>query len=118
MVVVVRTRYDFFNTNSHYFSPGYFCCVHVNILFYYEVDHSELNILRGINMSQTIETIIDRIKNLTVFDITVEMPSSFEFDGRVPFDIFISGSAATFKVYAANEQEAKQKVDEYLGSTL
>lgn len=69
-------------------------------------------------MSQTIETIIDRIKNLAVFDITVEMPSSFEFDGQVPFDIFISGSTATFKVYAANRQEAEQKVDEYLGSSL
>ena len=68
-------------------------------------------------MSETIETIIDRIKNLVVFDITVELPDSFTFNGQVPFDIFIKGSTAIFKVYAANEAEAKQKIDDYV-STL
>lgn len=68
-------------------------------------------------MSQTIETIMDRIKNLSIFDITIEMPPLFSFNGVVPFDVTIKGNIATFKVCAVDITEAKLKLDNYV-STL
>ncbi len=67
-------------------------------------------------MSQTIETIIDRIKNLSIFNITVDLPDEFTFKGIVPFDVKIIGREATFTLYALNFEEASQKINNYVST--
>jgi hypothetical protein len=65
-------------------------------------------------MSQTIEKIMDRIKNLNEFEVTKDIPEGFSFNGTVPFDITIKGSIGTFKVLAVDINEADQKITKYI----
>lgn len=65
-------------------------------------------------MSQTIDTILDRIKNLKVFDVEVDIPEGFYFSGVIPFDATISQNKGIFKVYASTQEEADEKVNSYL----
>ena len=59
------------------------------------------------------EAIMDRIKNLSEYEIEAIIPEDFEFDGVVPFDMSIAGGVAWVKVVAASMEEAKLKVNEY-----
>ena len=65
-------------------------------------------------MTQTISEIMNRIKNLSEFQIETELPDGFQFHGTVPYDITITDNKATFKVYALNTEEAVEKVNQYL----
>jgi hypothetical protein len=65
-------------------------------------------------MSETIGTILDRIKNLQVFDVEVDIPDGFFFSGVIPFDATISQNKGIFKVYASNQEEANERVNSYL----
>ena len=65
-------------------------------------------------MTQTIEKIMNRIKNLKEFEIATELPDGFQFHGTVPYDIVINENKAVFKVYALNTEEAVEKVNQYL----
>ena len=65
-------------------------------------------------MSETIGTILDRIKNLKVFDVEVDIPEEFHFSGVIPFDATISQNKGIFKVYASSQEEATEKVNSYL----
>jgi len=65
-------------------------------------------------MAQTIEEIINRIKNLDEFEIETVLPDGFQFHGTVPYDITIKENKAIFKVYALNTEEAVEKVNQYL----
>lgn len=65
-------------------------------------------------MTQTIEQVIDRLKNLKEFTIAVDVPEGIRFGGVVPFDATISKNKGTFKVFALTEDEARQKVNEFL----
>lgn len=65
-------------------------------------------------MSQTINQVMNRIKNLREFTITVDIPEGIRLSGVVPFDTSISENKGTFKVYALTEEEATQKVSEFL----
>ena len=65
-------------------------------------------------MSETIGTILDRIKNLKVFDVKVDIPEGFHFSGVIPFDASISQNKGVFKVYASTQEEADEKVNSYL----
>lgn len=65
-------------------------------------------------MAETIQKIMDRIKNLNEFIITKDIPEGFRFNGTVPFDIKIKDNQATFKVYALDINEADKKIVNYL----
>lgn len=73
-----------------------------------------LNIVKGIFMSETINAVLDRIKNLKVFDVEVDIPEGFFFSGVIPFDATISQNKGIFKVYASTQEEADEKVNSYL----
>jgi hypothetical protein len=60
--------------------------------------------------------IMKRIKTLQAFTIEREIPESFEFDGKVPYDMKIMEGIAYIKVYAVDVEEANQRVDEFLSS--
>lgn len=65
-------------------------------------------------MSETIGSVLDRIKNLKVFDVEVDIPEDFYFSGVIPFDATISQNKGIFKVYASSQEEATEKVNSYL----
>ena len=53
-------------------------------------------------MSQAeFDIVMNRIKNLTEYEVQVFIPEDFEFDGPVPYDMSISGDTAWVKVIAA-----------------
>jgi len=59
------------------------------------------------------ENVMNRIKNLTEYEVQVTVPNEFEFDGPVPFDMSISGGTAWVKVIATSIEEATMKANEY-----
>lgn len=59
------------------------------------------------------DVIMNRIKNLTEYEIQVNIPEDFQFDGVVPYDMSISGDVAWVKVVAETMEEAKLKANEY-----
>lgn len=66
------------------------------------------------NMSQAeFDIVMNRIKNLTEYEVQVTMPEDFTFDGPVPFDMSISGDTAWVKVIAETLEEAKLRVYDY-----
>ena len=68
-------------------------------------------------MSQAeFDVIMNRIKNLTEYEIQVHIPEDFEFNGVVPYDMSISGDTAWVKVVAATLEEAKLKAYDYFES--
>jgi hypothetical protein len=68
-------------------------------------------------MSQAeFDIVMNRIKNLTEYEVQVHIPDDFEFNGVVPYDMSISGDTAWVKVIAASMEEAKLKVYEYFES--
>lgn len=65
-------------------------------------------------MSQAeFDIVMNRIKNLTEYEVQVHIPEDFMFDGPVPYDMSISGDTAWVKIVAASLEEAKLKVYEY-----
>jgi hypothetical protein len=46
----------------------------------------------------------------------VPFPKDFEFDGKVPYDMSISGDCAFVKVVAESIEEAMLKANEYFES--
>ena len=61
----------------------------------------------------TIEQIINRIKRLEQFVVKVSVPEEFAFSGAVPFDIEIAGSTAMVTVWAASQEEAQRRAEEF-----
>jgi hypothetical protein len=59
------------------------------------------------------DAVMNRIKNLTEFEVQVDIPEDFQFDGIVPYDMSISGGKAFVKVVATSIGEAKLKAMEY-----
>lgn len=65
-------------------------------------------------MSQAeFDIVMNRIKNLTEYEVQINVPEDFIFDGPVPFDMSISGDTAWVKVIAETLEEAKLKANEY-----
>lgn len=60
---------------------------------------------------------MQRIKSLREFTIERELPEDFSFTGQVPYDMKISEGIAYVKIYAADLEEANQKVDDFLNNT-
>ena len=59
------------------------------------------------------DIIMNRIKNLTEYEIQVHIPEDFDFYGPVPYDMSISGDTAWVKVIAETLEEAKLKAYDY-----
>lgn len=65
-------------------------------------------------MSNIVNDLINRVKNLREFKIYAHIDGYIMFDGVVPFDVSIKGNIATFKVLALNKEEAQAKVNDWL----
>ena len=65
-------------------------------------------------MTQTINELMDRLKNLREFTITVDVPDGITLSGVIPFDMNISKNKGTFRVLAVSEEEAKERVNAFL----
>jgi hypothetical protein len=61
-----------------------------------------------------MDKLMSRIKSLQEYTIERELPEDFTFGGHVPYDMKISNGTAFIKVYAADLEEANDKVDEFL----
>lgn len=68
------------------------------------------------SMTTEFDKVMNRIKNLTEYEVMVPFPKDFEFDGKVPYDMSISGDFAFVKVIAESIEEATFKANEYFES--
>lgn len=68
-------------------------------------------------MTEPIRQVLDRIKGLKQFVVRVPVPEEFRFTGAVPFDLEIVGSIALATVWAATQQEAQQRAEEFFNDT-
>jgi hypothetical protein len=59
------------------------------------------------------DVVMNRIKNLTEYEVQVTVPEDFQFEGPVPYDMSISGDTAWVKVLATSIEEATLKANEY-----
>ena len=66
-----------------------------------------------VSMTREFNRVMERIKNLTEYEVMVPFPKDFEFDGVVPYDMSISGDKAFVKVIAESIEEATLKANEY-----
>jgi hypothetical protein len=69
-----------------------------------------------LRMTTEFNKVMNRIKNLTEYEVMVPFPKDFEFDGKVPYDMSISGDFAFVKVIAESIEEATFKANEYFES--
>lgn len=61
-----------------------------------------------------IKQVMDRIKSLEEFEVWIDLPDTFEFRGRSPFDIYITNNnVALVKVVAASAEEALKKAHDF-----
>ena len=58
--------------------------------------------------------LINRAKNLKLFEVEREIDNGILFNGAVPFDIRANQDKAWFKVYATTLEEAEAQVDTWL----
>lgn len=65
-------------------------------------------------MTQPINEILNRIKNLREFIVNVDIPNGLQLNGVIPYDVSINGTKGRFKIYASSKEEAEQKINEYL----
>ena len=68
-------------------------------------------------MTDTIQQVLDRIKGLQQFVVRVSIPEEFRFTGTVPFDMEIVGSVAMVTVWAATQDEAQQRAEQFFQNT-
>ena len=68
-------------------------------------------------MTDTIRQVLDRIRGLKQFVVRVPVPEEFRFTGSVPFDLEIVGSVAMVTVWAADQQEAQTRAEEFFNDT-
>ena len=68
-------------------------------------------------MTEPIRKVLDRIKGLKQFVVRVPVPKEFHFTGAVPFDMEIVGSVAMVTVWAATQEEAQTRAEEFFQNT-
>lgn len=68
-------------------------------------------------MTDTIQQVLNRIKELKQFVVRVPVPEEFRFTGTVPFDMEIVGSVAMVTVWAADQTEAQQRAKKFFQNT-
>jgi hypothetical protein len=62
-----------------------------------------------------IKQLLDNIKGMDYFTVTIQLNAPLQFNGVVPFDMSINKDhLAKFKVLARNKDDAMTKVMEYL----
>ena len=61
-----------------------------------------------------VKNLLNTIKNKQVYEVESDLPETFRFSGRVPFDMVINGNHVIAKVLASNLEEAQQHLDYYL----
>jgi hypothetical protein len=62
-----------------------------------------------------IKQLLDNIKGMDYFTVTIQLNAPLQFNGVVPFDMSINKDhLAKFKVLASNKDDAMTKVMEYL----
>ena len=62
-----------------------------------------------------IKEMLDNIKGMDYFTVTIQLNEPIRFNGIVPFDISVNKDhLAKFKVLASNKDDAMTKVMEYL----
>jgi len=62
-------------------------------------------------------SLIKRVKDLRRFEVEMNIPEEFRFDGPVPFDMKVSSDGlVTAIVYATNYEEAHNQLYIYLNS--
>ena len=61
-----------------------------------------------------IKSIINRIKQLTYYEVVVELYEPIQFNGTIPFDLEISGNIVVAQVLADSYHEAEQKLLTFL----
>lgn len=61
-----------------------------------------------------VENVIYRMKNIRQFIVTVDLPDEFQINGVMPFDVKIRKNKGWFKVYALTQEEAQEKVNEFI----
>ena len=66
--------------------------------------------------SYDISGVMDRMKNLQRFEISSQLPDTFEFRGQAPYDFKISDGDITVTVWAISLEEAVNRVNEFLES--
>ena len=65
-------------------------------------------------MTTDIKQVMNRLKNLKEFEVMIDMPDEFFFNGTIPFDIRMDrNQVATVIVLAESQQEADNKVAEF-----
>ena len=65
-------------------------------------------------MTTDIKQVMNRLKNLKEFEVVIDMPDEFFFNGTIPFDIKMDrNQVATVIVIAETQQEADNKVAEF-----
>ena len=68
-------------------------------------------------MTDTIKQVIDRIRGLKQFVVRVSVPKEFRFTGAVPFDLEIVGDVAMVTVWAATQEEAQKRAEDFFQNT-
>lgn len=65
-------------------------------------------------MTTDIKDVMNRLKNLKEFEVAIDIPDEFYFNGTIPFDIVIQrDQSARVLVIAETQQEANDKVADF-----
>jgi hypothetical protein len=61
-----------------------------------------------------INQVMNRLKNLQEFEVCIDIPDEFIFDGTIPFDMVVDrNQSARVLVIAETQEEANSKVNEF-----
>jgi len=61
-----------------------------------------------------IKMLMNRIKQLSYYEVAVELYEPIQFNGTIPFDLEISGNMVVAQVLAESYEEAEQKLLTFL----
>jgi hypothetical protein len=65
-------------------------------------------------MTADIKQVMNRLKNLQEFEVCIDIPDEFIFNGTIPFDMVIDrDQSARVLVVAETQQEAEKKVEQF-----
>ena len=65
-------------------------------------------------MTADIKQVMNRLKNLQEFEVIIDIPDEFIFNGTIPFDMIIDrDQSARVLVVAETQQEAEKKVEQF-----
>ena len=66
-------------------------------------------------MSIDVKAMLNKVKNMTYHEVTIELYEPFQFDGtRAPFDMTIKGDMLTANILAESYDQAEQALHDYV----